>query len=58
MYVYVDNTLCGAIIKEDALNLQQELMALLERGRFLLPKFCAGHRIILEKVPPDCRKSK
>jgi hypothetical protein len=52
----VDYTLCGPIIEEDALNLQQELMALLGRGRFLLRNFCADHRSILEAVPVDCRE--
>jgi len=38
----VDDTLRAANIKENALNLQQELIALVGRGGFLLRKFCAG----------------
>jgi hypothetical protein len=52
----VNCTLGGVIIKEDALNLQQELMALFGRGSFLLRKVCLGHRSILEAVPPVCRE--
>ena len=53
---YVDDALCGANTIEDALQLQQELIALLERGGFNLCKFCASHPSILEAVPPDCRE--
>jgi hypothetical protein len=53
---YVDNVLCGANTIEDALRLEQELIALLGRGGFHLRKFCARHPSILEAVPPDCRE--
>jgi len=53
---YVDDALCGANTIEDALRLEQELIALLGRGRFQLRKFCASHPSILEAVPPDCRE--
>jgi hypothetical protein len=53
---YVDDALCGANTIEDALRLQQELIALLERGGFHLRKFCASHPSILEAVPPECRE--
>jgi len=53
---YVDDALCGAKTIEDALRLQQELIALLGRGGFHLRTFCASHPIILEAVPPDCRE--
>jgi hypothetical protein len=52
---YVDDALCGANTIEDALQLQQELIALLRRG-FHLCKFCANHPSVLEAVPPDCRE--
>jgi hypothetical protein len=52
----VTDTLCGAITKEDALNMQQQHFALLGRGGFLLRKFCAGHPTVLNVVPPDCRE--
>jgi hypothetical protein len=53
---YVDDALCGANTIEDALQLQQELIALLRREGFHLRKFCASHPSILEAVPPDCRE--
>ena len=53
---YVDDALCGANTTEDALRLQQELIALLKRGGFHLRKFCANHLIIAEAVPPECRE--
>jgi hypothetical protein len=53
---YVDDALCGANTIEDALRLQQELIALLGRGGFDLRKFCTSHSSILEAVPPGCRK--
>jgi len=49
----VDDTLCGANTKEDAINLQQLLIALLRRRGFPLRTFCAGHPNILEAIPPD-----
>jgi hypothetical protein len=49
----VDDTLCGANTKEDALNMQQQVFALLGRGGFLLRKFCAGHPTVLKAVPPE-----
>jgi len=53
---YVNDALCGANTIEDALRLEQELIALLGRGGFHLRKFCASHPSILEAVPPDCRE--
>ena len=53
---YVDDALCGANTIEDALRLQQGLMALLGREGFHLRKFCASHPSIFEEVPPDCRE--
>jgi len=35
----VDDTLCGANTKVDAINLQQGLIALFRRGGFPLPRF-------------------
>lgn len=52
----MDGTLCGANTKEDALNLQNHLIALLGRGGFLLSKCCADHTSVLEAVPPDRRE--
>jgi len=51
---YVDDALCGANTIEDALRLEQEIIALLGRGGFHLRKFCARHPSILEAVPPEC----
>jgi len=48
--------LCGANTVEDALRLEQELIALLGRGGFHLSKLCASHPSILEAAPPDCRE--
>ena len=53
---YVDDALCGASTLEDALRLEQELIALLGRGGFHLRKSCASHPSILEAVPLDCRE--
>jgi hypothetical protein len=53
---YVNGSLCGANAIEDALILQQELIALLGRRGFHLRKFCASHPNTLEAVPPDCRE--
>jgi len=53
---YVDDALCEANTIEDALKLEQELIALLGRGGFHLHKFCASHPRILEAVPSDCRE--
>jgi hypothetical protein len=41
---------------EDALKLQQQLIALLGRGGFPLCKFCASLPSMLEAVPTDCRE--
>jgi len=41
---------------EDALRLQQESIASLGQGGFLIRKFCASHHNLLEAVPPDCRE--
>ena len=41
---------------QDAVRLQQELIAPLGRGGFHIRKFCASHPSILEEVPPDCRE--
>ena len=54
--IYVDDALCGANATEDALRLQQELIALLKRGGFHLCKFCASQLIMAEAVPPECRE--
>jgi hypothetical protein len=53
---HVDDALCVANTIEDALRLQQELIALLGGGGFHLRKFCASYPSILEAVPPDCRE--
>jgi hypothetical protein len=53
---HVNDALCGANTIEDALRLQQKLIAILGRGGFHLRKFCASHPIILEAVPPGCRE--
>ena len=47
----MDDTLCCANTKE-ALNIEQELTALLGRGGFLLRNFCAGCPSVVETVPP------
>ena len=52
----MDDALCGANTIEDALRLQQELIALLGRGGFHLRKVCASHSSMIEAVPPDCRE--
>ena len=44
----MDDALCGANTIEDALRLEQEIIALLGRGEFHLRKFCASHPSILE----------
>jgi len=48
---YVDDALCGAKTIEDALQLQQELIALLGRGGFHIRKFCASHPSVLSSNP-------
>jgi len=53
---YVDDALFGPNTIEDALRLEQELTALLERGGFHLSKLCASHPSILETFSPDCRE--
>ena len=53
---FMDDALCGANTIEDALKLQQKLIALLGQGGFPLRKFCGSHSNILETVPPDCRE--
>ena len=52
----MDDALYGANTIEDALRLEQELIALLGRGRFHLLKFYASNPSVLEAVPPDCRE--
>jgi predicted ABC-class ATPase len=49
-------TLCGANTIEDALNMGQQLFALLGGGGILLRKFCASHPTVLKAVPPDCEE--
>jgi hypothetical protein len=51
----VDDTLCVVNTKDDALNLQQEIIALLGRGGFLLRKFVQVTQRI-KTVLPDCRE--
>ena len=50
------DALCGANTIEDALRLEQELIALLGRGGFHLRKFCASNPSILEAGRLDCRE--
>ena len=52
----MDDTLCAANTKENALYLRQGLIALLGRGGFLLRKLCSGHLNTIKAASPDCRE--
>lgn len=53
---YVDDALSGSNNLDDALQLQEELIALLNGGSFPLKKWCSNHPALLEAVPPDDRE--
>ena len=49
---YVDDGLCGADTKEEAVQLQQQLQSLFSRGGFLLRKWRSNEPSVLQYLPP------
>lgn len=50
---YVDDCITGASTEEQALKLQQQLIALLKRGGFELRKWSSNSKLLLESLPKD-----
>lgn len=55
--LYVDDVATGADCESNALQLQQDLIKVFNRGCFELRKWSSNSVALLEAVPPDCRQT-
>lgn len=54
---YVDDCISGASTEEEALELQQDLIALLKKGGFELRKWCSNSELLLQAIQADHRET-
>ncbi|XP_037911915.1 uncharacterized protein LOC119652051 [Hermetia illucens] len=53
---YVDNVMTGAETKEEAMKLQEEMVALLKAGGFNLRQWATNDKELLENIPVELRE--
>ena len=53
---YVDNLLAGANTPEEAINFQQELRKLLQKGGFDLRKWRSNSNTVLDSIPTELQE--